>query len=412
MSTRSLRTIAALALLAAACRADTPTGTPSLLTALPRPLTNVESLLVERSNRFTFSLLKRVDDDPAENLFLSPISVSMALGMTLNGAANATLDSMRATLGVTGLSRDEINAGYRGLIDLLLGLDATTQMRVANSVWVRQGLTADPTFVSAVGTHFDADVRTLDFRLPSAVSTVNAWVADATNDRIPKVLERIADEDVMFLINALYFKGKWRAPFDPQRTADGTFTPESGAPQTARMMTAKEMPIRMARGPESTVGELPYGNGAFTMAIVLPDEGVPLARVIDSLNDVRWAAITAALAPQEIDVTMPRFTMRWSTSLNAALKAMGMAVAFEDGVADFRQLFTPNEPGPFISFVQHDAFVAVDEVGTEAAAVTTVGIGVTSLPPSFRVDRPFLFFIRERLSGTIVFVGRMARVPG
>ncbi len=411
MSPRSTLALVALAFLAMACGTTEPTGTPSELTALPRPLTNVESQLVERSNRFTFTLLKRVDDDPAENLFLSPLSVSMALGMTLNGAANATLDSMRATLGVDGLSRDEINSGYRGLIDLLLDLDATTQMRVANSVWVRQGLTADPTFVSAVGTHFDADVRTLDFASPSAVNTVNFWVSDATNNRIRKVLERITDEDVMFLINALYFKGKWREPFDPRRTVNGMFTPESGAPQTARLMTAERMPIRMARGPVSTVGELPYGNGAFTMAIVLPDEGVPLASVIDSLTDVRWAAITAALAPQEIDVTLPRFTMRWSTSLNGALKALGMGIAFQDGVADFRQLFTPNEPGPFISFVQHDAFVAVDEVGTEAAAVTTVGIGVTSLPPSFRVDRPFLFLIRERLSGTIVFVGRMARVP-
>ncbi|MFN0098956.1 MAG: serpin family protein [Gemmatimonadaceae bacterium] len=411
MYPRSNLDLVALALLATACGTTEPTGTPSELTALPRPLTNIESQLVERSNRFTFTLLKRVDDDPAENLFLSPLSVSMALGMTLNGAANATLDSMRATLGVDGLSRDEINAGYRGLIDLLLDLDATTQMRVANSVWVRQGLTADPTFVSAVGTHFDADVRTLDFASPSAVSTVNSWVSDATNNRIPKVLERIADEDVMFLINALFFKGKWREPFDPRRTADGVFTPASGAPQTARMMTREKVPIRLARGPASTVGELPYGNGAFSMAIVLPDEGVPLATVIDSLDDARWAAIAASLTPQELDVTMPRFTLRFSTSLNKALKALGMGIAFEDGLADFRQLFTPNEPGPFISFVQHDAFVAVDEVGTEAAAVTTVGVGVTSLPPSFRVDRPFLFMIRERLSGTIVFVGRMARVP-
>ncbi|MCC7003545.1 MAG: serpin family protein [Gemmatimonadaceae bacterium] len=411
MYARSILTRVVIVLFTGACGTSAPTGTPAELTALPRPLTNVESQLVARSNRFTFTLLKRVDDDPSENLFLSPLSVSMALGMTMNGAANTTLDSMRTALGVDGLSREEINAGYRGLIDLLLGLDATTQMRVANSVWVRQGLTADPAFVSAVGSSFDADVRTLDFASASAVNTVNSWVAEATNDRIPKVLDVIRDEDVMFLINALYFKGKWREPFDPKRTVDGPFTPETGAPQTARMMNAERVPIRVARGPASTVGELPYGNGAFTMAIVLPDEGVSLATVVDSLDDARWAAITASLAPQQMDVSMPRFTMRYSSSLNTALQALGMGIAFEDGRADFRQLFTPNEPGPFISFVQHDAFVAVDEVGTEAAAVTTVGVGVTSLPPSFRVDRPFLFMVRERLSGTIVFVGRVARVP-
>lgn len=411
MSSRSTLLCAVTALSAAACSATEPTGTPNELTALPRPLTNIESQLVSRSNQFTFALLKRVDDDPAENLFLSPLSVSMALGMTMNGAANTTLDSMRTALRVEGLSREEINSGYRGLIDLLLGLDATTKMRVANSVWVRQGLTADPAFVSAVGTHFDADVRTLDFESPSAVGTVNRWVSDATNDRIPKVLDQIRDDDVMFLINALYFKGKWRAPFDPRRTADAPFTPGSGVAQTVRMMHAERVPIRVARGPASTVGELPYGNGAFTMAIVLPDDGVPLATVVDSLDDARWAAITSALTPQQMDVMMPRFTMRYSTSLNAALRALGMGIAFEDGRADFRQLFTPNAPGPFISFVKHDAFVAVDEAGTEAAAVTTVGVGVTSLPPSFRVDRPFLFLIRERLSGTIVFVGRVTRVP-
>lgn len=403
--------LAALALLVIACGTTEPTGTPPELTALPRPLTAVEAQLVSRSNRFTFALLDQVAGDPGENLFLSPLGVSMALGMTLNGAANATLDSMRTALGVDGLSRDEINAGYRGLIDLLLGLDATTQMRVANSVWVRQGLTADPGFVDAVGTHFDAAVRTLDFRSPSAVATVNAWVADATRDRIPMVLERIRDEDVMFLINALYFKGKWREAFDPRRTVDGTFRPATGAPQAARMMVGERMPVRLARGPSATVAELPYGNGAFTMAIVLPDEGVPLATVLDSLDDARWSAIAAALAPQEIDVILPRFTLRWSSSLERALRGLGMGIAFEDGRADFRQLFTPNAPGPFISFVKHDAFVAVDEAGTEAAAVTTVGVGVTSLPPSFRADRPFLFLIRERLSGAIVFLGRVARLP-
>ena len=411
MSSRSTVARLALALLATGCSATEPTGTPSELTALPRPLTNIESQLVSRSNRFTFTLLKRVDDDPAENLFLSPLGVSMALGMTMNGAANATLDSMRTALGVGGLSRAEINVGYRGLIDLLGSMDSTTQMRVANSVWVRQGLTADPAFVSAVGTHFDADVRTLDFEAPSAVNSVNAWVSDATEGRIPRVLEQIRDEDVMFLINALYFKGKWREPFDPSLTFDGMFVPAVGAPQRVRMMVARDLPVRMARGPASSVLELAYGTGAFTMAIVLPDRDVPLATVLDSLDATRWAAVAAALAPAESNVHLPRFTFTWSSDLKDALRALGMGIAFEDSLADFRQLFAPNEPGPAIDFVKHDAMVSVHELGTEAAAATSVVMGYAARQTVFAVNRPFLFMIRERWTGTIVFVGRVARVP-
>ncbi len=406
---RNTLLLAMLTMGTMACAAE-PSGPPTPITGLPRALTVAEGEVVQRSNRFAFDLMRRSAAARDSNVFISPLSVSMALGMTLNGAANATLDSMRAALGFEGMPLADINAGYRGLIDLLLGIDRTTEMRIANAVWYRTGLSADADFRDALLASFDARVQALDFGLPTAPDTMNRWASSATNGRIPQIVDAIDPETVMFLMNAVYFKAKWVDAFDPRKTSPGAFMPAFGNPQQVPMMRNKTA-FDVLQIAEVNIAELRYGNEAFVVDLVLPGATGDIHDLIDSLTPQRWSGWMASLQRQTMDLVMPKFTLEYERSLNDDLAALGMGVAFVDGAADFRNLFEPNQPGPFISAVKHKTFVEVNEAGTEAAAVTSVGVEVTSLPPSFTVNEPFLMVIRERFSGTILFMGKILRVP-
>lgn len=404
------RLIVLTALLTAACSSSGPTAPPAPLTGLPRALTTAEGQIRTRSNTFAFELFRRASTARDSNAFISPLSVSMALGMTMNGAANATLDSMRSTLGFGGMSLTDINAGYRGLIDLLTGLDASTEMRIANSIWFRKGMIANPTFVTTVDDAFDANARALDFTLATAPDSINRWASAATAGRIPEVIQTISSDQVMFLLNAIYFKGRWRQQFDRADTRAAAFAAAFGGAQTVPLMS-RQMTVRHRFRASYSAVDLGYGNDAFAMTLLLPAQGRDVHDLVDSLSAGLWAEITGGLDSSKILVAIPRFTLEYTRQLKDDLTAMGMGIAFVDGTADFRNLFLPTLPGPFIEFVKHQTFVQVNEEGTEAAAVTSVGMGVTSAPPSFIADRPFVLVIRERFSGTILFMGKILRVP-
>jgi len=214
----------------------------------------------------------------------------------------------------------------------------------------------------------------------------------------------------MFLMNAVYFKAKWVDAFDPRKTSPGAFMPAFGNPQQVPMMRNKTA-FDVLQSAEVNIAELRYGNEAFVVDLVLPGATGDIHDLIDSLTPQRWSGWMASLQRRTMDLVVPKFTLEYERSLNDDLAALGMGVAFVDGAADFRNLFEPNQPGPFISAVKHKTFVEVNEAGTEAAAVTSVGVEVTSLPPSFTVNEPFLLVIRERFSGTILFMGKILRVP-
>lgn len=401
-------------LLLAGCAGSTEEskGPPPLLTALPRALSPAEAHMVSAGNQFGFDLLRRARTAEGEvNLFLSPVSVSMALGMTLNGAQGTTLDSMRVALRLDGTPIDEINTGYRNLIDLLQSLDGTSQFRIANSIWAHSGIPFLPAFLDAGRTHFDAEVRSLDFGAPSTLGTINDWVSAKTNGKIPTILEEIAPEEVMFLINAIYFKGSWRLAFDPKLTRNAPFHAANGATQSVPTMWLDPELHRYSANRDLEMVELLYGNGAFAMTIVLPREDRTLADVTDGLDATRWAELVAGLHDREIGLALPKFRLEYKRSLNDDLTALGMRIAFDPARADFYGMADVRPERLYITKVLHKTFVDVNEEGTEAAAVTSVGIGITSAPPVLQIDRPFLFLIRERLTGTILFVGQITRVP-
>jgi serpin B len=408
------RLAALAALLLAAC--GTPTeqgkGPPPLLEALPRVLTPAESRLIAAGNEFGFALFRQARlAAPDSSIFLSPVSAAMALGMTLNGAAGATFDSMRVALRLGNATQEDVNGAYRSLIDLLRGLDNTSRFKIANSIWTDAGMTFFQSFLDAGRTDFDARIQALDFSAPSAVGTINDWVEENTGGKIPTILDRIEPNEVMFLINAIYFKGSWRVAFDPEATQPAPFHAADGTTQSVPTMVLPPKPLRAGATTDAQVVELLYGNGAFALTIVLPGSGRTLADLTAGLDTARWAGWIGALHDAEIGLTLPRFRLEYQRRLNDDLSALGMRIAFDPNAADFSRMASVPPGGLFITRVIQKTFVDVNEEGTEAAAATSVGVGVTSAPMTVAVDRPFLFAIRERLSGTILFLGQITRIP-
>ena len=409
-STRLL--IAWLPLLAACAVSPSDQGQEPLLEELPRPLTSAEVRISGAGNRFTFDLFRQSTQAlPADsNAFLSPLSASFALGMTLNGARGETFDAMRDALRFAGAAQEDINAGYRGLIDLLLGLDRTTEMRIANGIFTRQGFSVHQAFFNAAQSSFDAEIQNLDFGSPSAVQAINSWVSSKTNGRIPRLIQQLSSNEVVFLVNAIYFKGKWRATFDPKLTHQAQFRGADGVTRTVQMMSRPGTTIRGGSLPNAEAVELLYGNGAFAMTILLPNAGVTPGAVAADLDPAAWSAFTGSFADRKLDLKLPRFRIEYDRKLVDDLTALGMGIAFDPDRADFSGIADVSPERLYLTRVLQKAFVEVNEEGTEAAAATGVGVGVTSMPPQFVVDRPFLFVIRERLSGTILFIGQVNRL--
>jgi serine protease inhibitor len=387
-----------------------PKPDSSLMRGLPRALSIEEHAVIHASNSFAFDILREtVRQQPADNVFLSPLSASLALGMTMNGARGPTQDGMRGVLGFGNMELADVNEAYRALIDLLVRLDRGVDIRIANSIWALQGFPFHEDFYDTARRYFDAEVSTLDFARPDAAATINRWVAQKTGNRIEEIVEAPIPRDVvMYLINAVHFKGDWRVRFERGLTADAPFRRPDGSQATVPMMQQRaELLHHYDAAAAVDVVELLYGRGAFAMTIVLPAAGVDVDDVIADLDAVQWRNWLDGLQERQLQFAMPRFRLEYETLMNEPLVTLGMGVAFGRAPGtDFRGL-SPLGLELFITNVRQKTFVDVNEEGTEAAAATSVEIGRTSGPPSVTVDRPFLLAIRERFSGTILFIGKV-----
>jgi serpin B len=373
-----------------------------------RPLTSGETGIVAAGSKFGYNLFRQVNQsDAGKNVFISPLSVSMALSMAMNGAKGATLDAMRTTLAVAGLTENEINSAYRSLIYLLRGIDPGVKFQIANSIWAREGFGVERPFADANNYYFDAEIRNLNFSDATAGPTINNWVKTNTNGKIPKIVpEPVPADVVMYLINAIYFKGSWKRTFDSTYTLDQPFALHNGMTKQVRTMHAGGS-YRYFQNNKLEMIDLPYGDSLFSMTLLLPAAGSDINSFVAELNDssVReW--IDAMHEVNEMEIYLPKFKLEYEKTLNEMLKAMGMGIAFS-GAADFSRINSGG--GLKISVVKHKSFVEVNEEGTEAAAVTMVEIISDSSmsPPVMRVNRPFVFLIRERTSGAVLFMGKI-----
>ena len=397
-----------LALAAAGC--SVPVGPE----APPPPevtLSKQHEQIAEADNRFGLRLFRQLDEDATTpNLFVSPLSLSMALGMTLNGAAGETRADIEQALGVEGLAADEINAVYRDFLDWLPALDRRVTFDIANSIWVDEGFPVEPAFLDVNRRFFDAEVAALDFRTPDAPRRINDWVSDETRGRIDRLIDGpIPEHVVMYLVNALYFLGDWRYRFDERATAPAPFTRADGSTVEVPMMRRDEVTLPFAAGDGFDALELPYGDSLFAMTLLVPHEAHALDALVARLTPELWAQTTAALTPRRFSgLELPKFRIESDFQLKPTLMALGMERPFLPGGADFSGINAARGRDLYITHIRQKTFVEVDEAGTEAAAATVVGIGIVSLPVRFQVNRPFVFVIRERTTGAILFIGKMA----
>ena len=357
------------------------------------------SSVASANTKFGFKLLQDLRErEPGGNIFISPLSISIALTMTYNGAVGETERAMAEVLEIDELDLSTINQSNKALRDSLENPDPKVEISIANSIWSRQGVEFNPEFLERNRAFFGAEIASLDFSDPQATEIINEWVDTNTNGKIEKIVERINPQTLLFLINAIYFKGNWQDEFDKSMTRPGTFHLPNGSEKRVEMMR-REGEYPYFRGENFEATSLPYGDGRMSMYIFLPNHNSNLNKFLRDLNAESWEDWISEFQERRHDMILPRFKLEYEVSLNNTLEALGMGIAFGGG-ADFSGM----GPSLFISEVTHKTFVEVNEEGTEAAAVTAI-VGVKSLPSVFRVDRPFFFAIYDAETETILFMG-------
>ncbi len=362
-----------------------------------------QKALVLSNNQFAFTLFnKAATAETQQNLFISPLSVSMALSMALNGAGGTTKTGMINTLGFAGKTIATINDYNKLLSGQLQSIDNEVTFNIANSIWYRNTFSVLPAFITTNQNYYNAEVAPLDFNSPSAVTTINNWVSAKTNNEIPSIVDNITPDKVMYLINAIYFKGSWSNKFDATKTTDQNFYKEDQSIVKCKMMFQERSYPYYANDTYSAI-EMPYDQGNFVMTVLLPNAGKTTADVMATFTPDNWKTLNDGLHSTSVQLSLPRFSTTYDTSLVGLLSSMGMADAFNSNVADFSGI--NGTGGLYISEVRHKTMVKVDEEGTVAAAVTSIGMSNTSimLPTVFNVNKPFVFVISEKSTGAILF---------
>lgn len=368
---------------------------------LEKPTGFVDNPLSEANTKFGFKLLAEIyKQDANKNLSISPTSISIALAMTLNGAVGETQQAMAKVLELKGMGLQEVNQANAELRESLQDPEPKVELTIANSIWARQRVEFKPDFLQWNRQFFEAEITSLDFSDPQSPGLINQWVDTNTRGKIEKIVEWIDPQTVMFLINAIYFKGRWKVEFDKSKTRDGVFHLPNGREKQVPMMSQSSN-FPYFRGDNFEAVSLPYGEGRMSMYIFLPNSDSNLDAFLLHLNAENWENWMSQFdeVADNLMVVLPRFKLEYEVTLNDALKALGMGIAFS-GRANFDGI----APGLFISEVKHKTFVEVNEEGTEAAAVTAVMLK-DSIPPLFVVDRPFFFAIRDNWTGTVLFMG-------
>lgn len=371
------------------------------------------ALLIDADNEFGLDLFKEVFNDSGtpENFMISPLSVSLALGMAYNGSEQETKAEMEEAMRLEGLTSEEINESNKELVEYLLCADEKVTMEVANSIWYREDYPVQESFLTLNKTYYDADVEAANFNDPATVNLINDWVSNETHEKIPQIIQEIPSEAVLYLINAIYFKGCWTKQFNPLSTQQLSFETGDGEYILADMMGRKDSLDYLSNETFSAI-KLSYGKGNFNMMVMLPNDDKSLQEVVDQLTPSNWEKWQNAFEfTNNVDIRLPKFNIEYEITLNKLLQDMGMQKAFTPD-ADFSGINPARDL--YISYVKHKTYIEVDEEGTEAAAVTVIGFETTATPDdepkwtSFYCTRPFLFAITEKDTGAILFIGKVA----
>lgn len=389
----------------ASCNEDEPVAPDIKYNPGIVKLTAAQQAQVENSNEFAWKFFKEVSKGEQQDVFVSPLSVTYALGMLANGAVGDTQKEILEGLEFRSAKVQDINSLCHQLMTESPKLDKSTKVSIANAVVANKNKPLQPDFKNVVEKQYQALVTNQDFSSPVTLSFINQWASDHTHGMVPKLLDRVHPDAVTYLLNALYFKGIWYRQFDKKRTQQESFTQADGKKLSVKMMHQKERFFAAENDNYQTV-VLPYGNGSYEMVVLLPREGKDLSSLLQTMDAKKWKDNLKSTYSSKVDLKLPRFTSAYTRELNDVLKLLGMNTMFERGKADLTKMSMVKA---FVSMVLQKAKIEVDEEGSKAAAVTVVGTAPTATAPSkpilFHANRPFMYAIVEHSTGTIFFMG-------
>lgn len=365
-----------------------------------------EKSILQSDNFFGINLFKQLGDTATTNLFISPLSVALDLTMAYNGSEANTAAQMKQVLGYSQLPLISINQNCESLIQLLENADPKVTLNIANSIWYRNNMTVKDSFINLNKKYFNAQVIPADFNNPSTVGLINNWAANNTDNKITQIINSISPLNMMFLINAIYFKGSWEYSFPTANTQNQTFYLTGGNTISTPFMNLTGN-FKYLKNSLFTAAELPYGNGNFSMLVLVPNGTNDPQTIINNLSPANWINWNDSLTLiQNVKITFPKFTLSDNMSLVQPLENLGMTDAFIQGSANFSGIDGGHDL--YISGVTHYTYIDVDESGTEAAAITVTTITTSVSPvylPMLVANKPFIYFIKENTTNTILFAG-------
>lgn len=393
-----------------------PTGkadqgsSPDIQAMAFQPVDSLKPAVSEALSAFSLDLFQHMAaEDSGKNVFVSPLSVWLALCMTYNGASGSTAEGMAEALHAAGIPLDDLNRDNAGLMGVLTAADPKVQINIANSIWMSKELETsfEQDFLDFNRQHYGAKIDALDFKDAGAAGTINKWVEEITDGNIKGLVEPPIDpRTVMFLINAVHFKAPWKQAFDPKLTRDRIFTRADGTEVQAKFLSREEDTLGFAN--ENIIAaRIPYASGRMEMVAVLPQQQ-PLADFVQALTQEKLDEIIGKCGETNMPLALPKFKLEYEKELNDALKAIGMEEAFEG--ADFSNMSQSMGKDLVISNVKHKSFIEVNEEGTEASAATSVEMAPSMAmpdPQNLEFDRPFLYLVRDSKTGAILFMGTM-----
>ncbi len=398
-------TILAIFLLIFSCKKEPDANLP--VDPVQINMTTDQVSLISSENLFAFDLFNRVleNSTATENVIISPLSISSALSMTINGANGATRDDMLNALRLNGLTPDIINNSYKDLTKALLNVDKRVLISIANSVWIENNFVVKKPFTDILTQFYNAESKSFNITDPLVPDQVNSWIESKTNGLIKNMLDKLDSSTVMLLINAIYFKGKWSSQFDKNNTVQGSFYKPGGVTAEVPMMNQTSS-FKSYSGNGFTLAEFPYGQGNFVMDVIVPDDKNGISNIIPLLTAENFTDWINKISERSTILSFPRFKYTYKKELKDILSDMGMSIAF----SDFADLSNISDVSLKLSFVKHQALIETNEEGTEAAAATIVGIVNTVAPVPFKlnIDHSFLYVIRETTTNSILFMGRVA----
>ena len=387
--------------------ASAPFDSAACIGSLTADERKISQALQNFSFQFMADAFAMQADSPS--VVVSPYSLSQVVGMLANGAEGQSLEELAGVLNVDAADLQLMNACNRKTANTLAAADTSMTMTEANAVWLQYDFPIYRSFVDDMHNYFDAEVQAIDFRSPAAGQTINKWCAKKTRERIDRIVEDGPLSFVTILANALYVKGQWTIPFDEQTTREQTFMPEKSKPVSVMMMGQKAY-LRYAKNETCELAAMEMGKmGRFEIIFGLPRQGVSLKDCLAALNAESWNDMTSSMESRGVALEVPRFETSCQTDVRALLEERGLKAIFDKDKADFSHM-SPLQM--WIDKVEQKTFLRFDEKGCEAAAVTWAGmLGTTALKDkepewiTFRLDRPFFFIMREKKSGTILFMG-------